>query len=85
MTKVLAYELGFKGITVNAVSPTVVNTELGRRVFEGELGTQFEAKLPTRRFAEPEEIAISVLYLVSNGAGGTTGANLLVDGGYTTQ
>jgi NAD(P)-dependent dehydrogenase (short-subunit alcohol dehydrogenase family) len=85
MTKVLAYEWGPRGVTVNAVSPTVVNTELGRRVFEGELGDAFKAKLPTRRFAEPEEIALAVLYLASNGAGSTTGANLLVDGGYTIQ
>ncbi|MBB3349268.1 GolD/DthD family dehydrogenase [Sphingomonas sp. BK069] len=85
MTKALAFEWSPHGVTVNAVSPTVVNTELGRRVFEGEAGVQFKAKLPTRRFAEPEEIALAVLYLASNGAGSTTGTNLLVDGGYTIQ
>lgn len=85
MTKALALEWGPKGVTVNAVSPTVVNTELGRRVFAGQLGDDFKAKLPTRRFAEPEEVALAVLYLVSAGAASTNGANLLVDGGYTIQ
>lgn len=85
MTKALAFEWSPHGITVNAVSPTVVNTELGRRIFDGEVGAQFKAKLPTRRFAEPEEIALAVLYLAGKGAGSTTGANLLVDGGYTIQ
>ncbi|MDR6788539.1 2-deoxy-D-gluconate 3-dehydrogenase [Sphingomonas sp. BE138] len=85
MTKALAFEWSPKGVTVNAVSPTVVNTELGRRIFDGDAGVEFRARLPTRRFAEPEEIALAVLYLACNGAGSTTGANLLVDGGYTIQ
>lgn len=85
MTKVLALEWAPSGVTINAVSPTVVNTELGRRVFEGKRGEDFKALLPTRRFAEPEEIASAVLYLVSKQAGSTNGANLMVDGGYTIQ
>ncbi|VVN56966.1 NAD-dependent glycerol dehydrogenase [Pseudomonas fluorescens] len=85
MTKALALEWGPKGVTVNAVSPTVVNTALGRRVFEGKRGEDFRAQLPTRRFAEPEEIALTILYLVSKGSGSTNGANVMVDGGYTIQ
>ncbi|PCM50217.1 hypothetical protein CP335_08435 [Pseudomonas fluorescens] len=85
MTKALALEWGPKGVTVNAVSPTVVNTALGRRVFEGKRGEDFRAQLPTRRFAEPEEIALTILYLVSKGSGSTNGANVMVNGGYTIQ
>lgn len=85
LTKVLALEWGPHGVTANAVSPTVVNTALGRRVFDGEEGVRFKSLLPTRRFAEPEEISLAVLYLVSQGSGSTTGANLLVDGGYSMQ
>ncbi|WP_279338428.1 MULTISPECIES: SDR family NAD(P)-dependent oxidoreductase [Enterobacteriaceae] len=56
LTKVLALEWGPHSVTVNAVSPTVVNSALGRRVFDGEEGTRFKSLLPTRRFAELEEI-----------------------------
>ena len=85
MTKVMAYEWGPKGVTVNSVSPTVVNTELGRLAWAGDVGTAFRAKIPTGRFAEPDEIAIAVLYLASNAAGMVNGENLVVDGGYTIQ
>jgi 2-deoxy-D-gluconate 3-dehydrogenase len=85
LTKVMAAEWGEFGITVNAISPTVVNTELGRRVWAGEVGETFRRKLPVGRFAEPEEIALAVLYLASGAAGMITGENLVVDGGFTIQ
>jgi NAD(P)-dependent dehydrogenase (short-subunit alcohol dehydrogenase family) len=85
MTKVLAVEWGPRGVTVNAVSPTVVETELGRKAWAGEVGEAMKQKIPTRRFAQPEEIAASVLYLISGVAGMINGENLIVDGGYTIQ
>ena len=85
MTKVLAVEWAPHGITVNAISPTVVETELGRRAWAGEVGEAMKRKIPTGRFAQPEEIALAALFLASSGAGMITGANLVVDGGYTIQ
>ncbi|KTF17301.1 D-threitol dehydrogenase [Pseudoalteromonas carrageenovora] len=84
MTRVMAMEWGPEGITVNAISPTVVETELGAGGYwSGETGANFKAKVPARRFAQPEEIAMSALYLVSGAAGMVNGENLVVDGGYT--
>lgn len=42
-------------------------------------------KIPLRRFAEPEDIAASALFLASDAASMITGCNLVVDGGYTIQ
>ena len=84
MTRVLAMEWGPFGITVNAISPTVVNTELGARgSWAGEAGTAFKRKIPVGRFAEPDEIAFAALYLVSGASGMVNGENIVVDGGYT--
>jgi NAD(P)-dependent dehydrogenase (short-subunit alcohol dehydrogenase family) len=83
MTRCMALEWGPRGVTVNAVSPTVVETELGLTGWAGEKGAHARAAIPTRRFAKPWEIAATVLYLAGEGAAMVNGANLLVDGGYT--
>jgi NAD(P)-dependent dehydrogenase (short-subunit alcohol dehydrogenase family) len=85
MTRVLAAEWAKYGITVNAISPTVVETELGRKAWGGEAGAAMKRKIPTGRFAQPEEIAMAALYLGSGAAGMVTGENLVVDGGYSIQ
>lgn len=85
LTQVLALEWSPYGITVNAISPTVVLTELGKKAWEGEVGEVMKQKIPTRRFAVPEEIAASAVYLASDMAGMVTGANMIIDGGYTIQ
>jgi len=85
MTKVLALEWGPKGINVNAISPTVVETELGKKAWAGEVGEALKLQIPTRRFAQPEEIAFAALYLASSAAGMINGENLVVDGGFTIQ
>jgi 2-deoxy-D-gluconate 3-dehydrogenase len=85
MTKVLATEWAEYGITVNAVSPTVVETELGKRAWAGAVGEAMKKKIPTGRFAQPEEIALAVLYLVSDAAAMVDGENFVIDGGYTVQ
>lgn len=85
MTQVLAVEWAPLGITVNAVSPTVVETELGKKAWAGEVGEAMKKKIPTGRFAQPAEIAAAILYLVSGHAGMITGENLIIDGGYTVQ
>ncbi len=83
LTRTLALEWGPRGITVNAVSPTVVETELGRYGWAGEKGERMKALIPTRRFAKPEEITAAILYLASLEAAMVNGADLRIDGGYT--
>ncbi|MBD7995670.1 D-threitol dehydrogenase [Arthrobacter sp. Sa2CUA1] len=83
MTKVLAAEWARSGVTVNAVSPTVVETELGRQAWAGEPGRRMRGQIPVGRFAQPEEIAGLIGYLASEQAAMITGENLIIDGGYT--
>jgi len=83
MTRVMALEWAGWGMTVNAVSPTVVDTELGKKAWAGEAGDAMKRKIPVGRFALPDEIAASVLYLASPHAAMVNGANLMVDGGYS--
>ncbi len=85
LSKVLALEWGQYGITVNTLSPTVVLTELGRKAWAGPKGEAMKKLIPTGRFAHPEEIAAAALFMVSNGADMVNGADLLIDGGYTTR
>lgn len=85
MTKVLAVEWAAHGITVNAISPTVVETELGKQAWAGEVGERAKKQIPVGRFAQPDEIAALVLYLLSDAAAMVTGENVVIDGGYTVQ
>lgn len=85
MTKVLATEWAEFNINVNAISPTVVLTELGKKAWAGEVGEAMKKKIPAGRFGYPEEIAASALFLASDAADMITGANLVIDGGYTIQ
>lgn len=85
LSKVLASEWAGRGLTVNTVSPTVVLTELGRKAWEGPKGEALKAQIPTGRFALPEEIAATVLFLASDSADMVNGADILVDGGYTIR
>ncbi len=85
LTKVLALEWGPRGININAISPTVVETELGRKAWAGDVGEAMKLRIPSRRFAQPEEIALAALYLASGAAGMINGENLVIDGGFTIQ
>jgi NAD(P)-dependent dehydrogenase (short-subunit alcohol dehydrogenase family) len=85
LTKVLAIEFAPYNITVNALSPTVVETELGKKAWAGEVGEAMKRKIPAGRFAQPSEIAGAALFLVSGAARMITGENLVIDGGYTIQ
>jgi NAD(P)-dependent dehydrogenase (short-subunit alcohol dehydrogenase family) len=85
MVRCMAIEWGRDGITVNAISPTVVETPMALVGWAGEKGERAKAEIPTGRFAKPVEIALAALYLSSHAAGMITGANLMVDGGMTIR
>lgn len=85
LTQVLSLEWGPSNINVNSISPTVVLTELGKKAWAGKIGDEFKAKIPSRRFAEPEQIAAAAVYLASSEASIINGANLVIDGGFTVQ
>ena len=85
ITKVLAVEWAKHNVQVNAISPTVTLTELGKKAWAGEVGEEFKRKLPAGRFADPDEIAACALFLASQAANMITGSNLVIDGGYTIQ
>lgn len=84
MTKVLSMEWAPFGVTVNAVSPTVVETALGKLAWEGEKGEAMKKQIPVGRFARPEEVAALIAYLAGENAAMVTGENILIDGGYTS-
>lgn len=82
ITKTLARELGRKGITVNAVAPGFIATEMVKKMPENVLKTM-EEKVPLGRLGAPEEIASAYLFLASEEAAYINGATLSVDGGIT--
>lgn len=83
LTRVMAAEWGPHGITVNTVSPTIVATDMGAMAWSGAKGDEARSKIPAGRFADPEEVAAMVGYVVSPEAGMINGADLLIDGGYS--
>jgi NAD(P)-dependent dehydrogenase (short-subunit alcohol dehydrogenase family) len=86
-TKYLASEWATDKITVNAVSPAFVRTEMAEQVFT-KMPDLYEDQLkrvPVRRMGEPSEIGAAVVYLASPDAGFTTGEILHVDGGYLIE
>ena len=80
-TKALALESAFKGITVNAIAPGYVDTEMVASVPENVLKSII-AKIPVGRLGKPEEIARAVLFLAADDAGFITGETLSVNGGH---
>ena len=79
-TKALAQEGAAKGITVNAIAPGYVDTDMVRAV-PSEVLTKIIAKIPVGRLGQPQDIARAVLFLVADEAGFITGATLSVNGG----
>ncbi|MCH6586886.1 MAG: acetoacetyl-CoA reductase [Proteobacteria bacterium] len=80
-TKAVAQENAFKGITVNAVAPGYIGTEMVRAVPEEVLKTKILPLIPVGRLGEPEEVARCVVFLASEDAGYITGSTLTVNGG----
>ena len=80
-TKALAKELGPSGITVNAVAPGVVDTEMNG-LLDDDTMECLKEETPLGRIGSPEDIAQSILYLASEGASFITGQVLSVNGGF---
>jgi 3-oxoacyl-[acyl-carrier protein] reductase len=82
MSKVWARELGRKGITVNAVAPGFIATEMVAAMPE-EVLTKMREKVPVGRLGAPEEIAAAYVFLASDDAAYINGTTISVDGGIT--
>ena len=80
-TKALALENANKGITVNAICPGYIATEMVKAVPKDVLDKVILPQIPLRRLGEPEEIARCVAFLASDDAGFITGSTLSANGG----
>lgn len=83
LTRVMAIELGPRGIRVNAVNPTVTLTPMGRAAWgDAAKSGPMLARNPLGRFAQPEDVALAVAFLLSSAAAMINGVTLPVDGGF---
>ncbi len=80
-TKALAQEGAMKNITVNAICPGYIGTEMVRAVPEKVLNERIIPQIPVGRLGEPEEIARCVVFLVNDDAGFITGSTITANGG----
>ena len=80
--KALAQEGAAKGITVNAICPGYIGTEMVKAIPQDVLDKRILPLIPVGRLGEPEEIARAVVFLASDDAGFITGTCLDVDGGF---
>ena len=76
-TKALAQEVGRRGVTVNAVAPGFIRTDMTQDLNEKEL----QNLIPMRRFGEPDEVADTVVFLASKKASYITGTVISINGG----
>ena len=79
-TKALAQEVAKRGITVNAVAPGFIHTDMTQDLKEADL----KAMIPMQRFGEPDEVADAIVFLASAKASYITGAVLSINGGLYT-
>jgi 3-oxoacyl-[acyl-carrier protein] reductase len=80
MTKASAKELSSRGITVNAVAPGFIETDMTDKL-SGEIQSQLLLQIPLARLGQPEDIAKAVRFLASDDASYMTGQTIHVDGG----
>ena len=81
MTKALAKELGPSGITVNAIAPGVINTDMNKALSDADKAALVE-ETPLMRLGEPRDIAEAALFLAGEGASFITGEVLNISGGF---
>ncbi len=80
-TKALAQENAFKGITVNAVAPGYIATEMVRAVPEEVLNSKIIPQIPVGRLGEAEEVARAGVFLAAEDSGFITGSTFTINGG----
>ena len=80
MTKSLAQEMGSRGITVNAIAPGFIDTDMTQGLSQ-ELKDKMLGAIPLKRFGQPEDVAAAVRFLAGEAAGYITGHVLNVNGG----
>lgn len=82
LTRLMAAEFGEFGITVNNVAPAPVDTPMILEMHTEGTRADWHRALPIKRYAQPEEVAAAVFYLLSKEAAYVTGHTLNVDGGF---
>jgi NAD(P)-dependent dehydrogenase (short-subunit alcohol dehydrogenase family) len=86
LTKAMAVELAPRGIRVNSVAPTFVETDMTRKMFDDSAFRQdVLSNIPLGRIGKPEDVVGAVLFLASAASGMITGDSLRVDGGWTAR
>jgi 3-oxoacyl-[acyl-carrier protein] reductase len=81
-TKTIARELASRGVTVNAVAPGFITTDM-TDVLPEKIKAEVKERIPVRRLGSPDDVADLVCYLAGPGAGYLTGQVIAVDGGMT--
>jgi len=86
MTRALALDFADRGVRVNAISPSLVLTELTRSILAQEKDPaatlkRREGQHPVGRLGRPEDVAAAAVYLAGADSDWTTGQNLVIDGG----
>jgi len=86
LTRVMAIEWGHLGVRINAVAPTVVLTDMGKKNWsDPDKARPMLARIPAKRFAEPYEVANAVVWLVTDKSSMINGQIITVDGGYSAH
>jgi len=86
LTRSLAVEWASRGVRVNAISPGFMDTPMARPFFDDpEIGGVWFSRIPMGRPGRPEELGPLAVYLAGDASSYVTGANFVIDGGYTAE